>query len=197
MNSASFGTMGSGFGRGHFTNFSMRFCTLAGNGFQTCIYFGGEVAVSDVSCIALVGNRCHGGSEVMGLIFSSTVTAEVTVSRSFFRGNAFDYFVGKNNAGQSNITFFGCVFDVDSLNSTGLVSLTATACFYDPDPTSLPGCSTRTPMPSRTASISVTESMSPSLSGTPSDIFTPSLEAGRRRRMVVQFDAFIFALAAW
>jgi hypothetical protein len=150
---------------------SLHFCLFSRNAPASCLFFGDYIMNSDISCVALTNNSCQSYPDDPGLL---QVLSIVAMSYCVFQSNTYDYFLGRSIPEVGSITNINCVFDLQSLNKTLYASFSTTDCTYKAQPTSLPECRSRTPMPSRTQTKSPTKSQSPTESKSPSPTRTIS-----------------------
>jgi hypothetical protein len=170
---------------------SLHFCTFSRNAPANCLFFSNYIMNSDISCVALLNNSCQSYSEYPGLIF---LLSTLAMSNCVFQLNTFDYFLG----GDYIITFVNCVFDVPSLNKTESVSFSATIYIYEPQPTSLADCRTRTRSPTATRTPTEATSRTPTDTESQTPLFTAAWDVlTRRRRAFRGFGPFTLTMMYW
>jgi hypothetical protein len=141
----------------HFT-LSLHFCVFSQNRAANCLFFSEGILNNDISCLVLFNNFCRLDSDSRvhpGLICLSSA---ITFSSCVFQSNTFDYFVAAEAQYAGTAVFVNCVSDIQLFRSTNSIVVSTIGCVLNRNPTLLAECKTRTPMPSRTATISRTPS---------------------------------------
>jgi hypothetical protein len=147
---------------------SCHFCVFSQNTPDNCLTLF-IIQNSDISCVSVVNNSCQSGI-IPGLMMLPH--SYIVMRNCIFRENVFVFFIGTFLPSPGGVTFIHCCFDILALKGTNSVSFSTLNCIYKLESTSLIECPTRTPMGSRTATISPnptpTKSRSSSLSLTAS-----------------------------
>jgi hypothetical protein len=166
---------GSGLYSDEHFDLCVHFSIFSGNGDADCLYFEEVIVLGHIDCVSLINNSCLAGTKHPCLIYLCRATT--IFGGCIFQANRFVYFLQAFYHVWSPadvIVCVDCVFDLQTLDLTGGVSVVITNCTFEIGPTSLAQCVTRTPYPSRTATPIQSRSPTPRKALTARATDTPS-----------------------